>query len=284
MRQSGAISINAVTAEGDVLGTKTVATAINIDGLVWQNYAWSALAVAVTVAVAWVFNAFTAHALGSVGMFFLVPVLLSAIRFGLRPALMTAFVSVMAYNFFFLPPLYTFTIADPNNWLSFAVLLLVAVTAANLASSVRAQANLAATRAAITGEMYQFTGKLAGIANLDDILWAAAFQIASMLKSNVVILLPDPKTGRLEIRVGYPPEDELDAQGSSPQPCGAGNEESRQAATRKPFPAQSVFFFRCGRGRDLSESSDCSTKTAAASSRPTKGAFWIRCSIRRRWR
>lgn len=212
MRQSGAISINAVTAEGDVLGTKTVATAINIDGLVWQNYAWSALAVAVTVAVAWVFNAFTAHALGSVGMFFLVPVLLSAIRFGLRPALMTAFVSVMAYNFFFLPPLYTFTIADPNNWLSFAILLLVAITAANLASSVRAQANLAAGRAAITGEMYQFTGKLAAIARLDDILWAAAYQIASMLKSNVVMLLPNSTTNRLEIRVGYPPEDELDAQ------------------------------------------------------------------------
>jgi len=212
MRQSGSISIVAVMAEGDIVGPKSVATAIRSDGLAWQNYAWSALAVAVTIGVAWVFNAITAHALGSIGMFFLVPVLLSAIWFGLRPALMTAFVSVMAYNFFFLPPLYTFTIADPNNWLSFAVLLLVAITAANLASSVRAQANLAAVRAAITGEMYQFTGKLAGIARLDDILWAAAYQIASMLKSNVVILLPDTATKRLEIRVGYPPEDELDAQ------------------------------------------------------------------------
>ncbi|HWA88721.1 MAG TPA: sensor histidine kinase KdpD [Rhizomicrobium sp.] len=212
MRESGAIGIIAVRAEGDVVGAKSVATAIKIDGLAWPNYAWSVLAVAATVAVAWVFNAFVAPALGSVGMLFLVPVLLSAIWFGLRPALMTAFVSVMAYNYFFLPPLYTFTIADPNNWLSFAVLLLVAITAANLASSVRAQAHLAAARAAVTGEMYQFTGKLAAIARLDDILWAAAFQIASMLKSNVVILLPDPKTKRLEIRTGYPPEDELDAQ------------------------------------------------------------------------
>ncbi|HEY0301947.1 MAG TPA: ATP-binding protein, partial [Rhizomicrobium sp.] len=38
------------------------------------------------------------------------------------------------------------------------------------------------------------------------------FQISSMLKVNVVILLPDAKTGRLEIRIGYPPEDEIDAQ------------------------------------------------------------------------
>ena len=116
----------------------------------------------------------------------------------------------MSYNFFFLPPLYTFTIADPNNWVSFAVLFLVAITAGNLAARVRVQADLAATRATIAGDLFRFTGKLAGSARLDDILWAAAFQIASMLKTNVVILLPDSATKRLEIRVGYPPEDELD--------------------------------------------------------------------------
>ena len=43
---------------------------------------------------------------------------------GCRPRFVTAIVSVMAYNFFFLPPLYTFTIADPNNWLSFGVFCL----------------------------------------------------------------------------------------------------------------------------------------------------------------
>ncbi|MGC9953171.1 MAG: sensor histidine kinase KdpD [Rhizomicrobium sp.] len=212
MRESGAISVTAVFAEGDAVAPKSVKTVPSVDARAWRHYGWSALAVAVTVGIAWVFNAAMAHALGSVGMLFLVPVLLSAVSFGLRPALFTAFVSVMAYNFFFLPPLYTFTIVDPNNWLSFAVLLLVAITAGNLAARVRVQADLAAARAAIAGELFRFTGKLAGIARLDDILWAAAFQIASMLKTNVVILLPDPATKRLEIRIGYPPEDELDAQ------------------------------------------------------------------------
>ena len=212
MRDSGTIGITAIMAHGEAVAPKTVATAARSDGREWQSYAWSVLAVAVTVGVAGAFNAGMVHAVGSIAMFFLVPVLLIAISFGLRPALATAFLSVMAYNFFFLPPLYTFTITDPNNWLSFAVLLLVAVTAANLAARMRAQADIAAARAALAGELYQFTGKLAASARLDDILWAAAFQIASMLRMNVVILLPDPKTKRLEIRVGYPPEDELDAQ------------------------------------------------------------------------
>ena len=212
MRESGSISITAVAVHGDLVAPKTVATAPTSDNRSWESYAWSLLAVAATVGTAWCFNVIMSHAVGSIAMFFLVPVLLSAVSFGLRPALFTAFLSVMAYNFFFLPPLYTFTITDPNNWLSFAVLLLVAVTAANLAARVRAQANLAAMRASLAGDLYQFTGKLAATGSLDDILWAAAFQIASMLRMNVVILLPDRNTQRLEIRVGYPPEDQLDAQ------------------------------------------------------------------------
>jgi two-component system sensor histidine kinase KdpD len=211
MRDSDTISVIAVKAEGDAVAPKSVATAAAAEGTAWRSYAWSALAVAATVAVAWGFNAVMAHAVASIAMFFLVPVFFSAVSFGLRPALATAFTSVMAYNFFFLPPRFTFTIADPNNLVSFSVLLLVAVTAANLAARVRSQAQLAAQRAAVAGELYQFTGKLAASARVDDILWAASFQIASMLKSNVVILLPDAG-GRLEIRVGYPPEDELDVQ------------------------------------------------------------------------
>lgn len=211
MRDSGAISVTAVPAQGDVAGAGAVAAASRGEIQTWRSYLLSLVGIALTVGVAWVLNTVLDLASGSVAMIFLVPVLSSAVSFGLRPALLTAFASVMAYNFFFLPPLYTFTITDPNNWLSFSVLLLVAVTAANLTARVRAQADLAATRASLAEELYRFTGKLAGSARLDDILWAAAFQIASMLKTNVVILLPDAAK-RLEIRVGYPPEDELDAQ------------------------------------------------------------------------
>ena len=212
MRESGSISVTAVLAEGEVVAAKTVRTAPSVDVRAWRDYAWSSLAVALTVAGAWIFNVAMAHALGSIGMLFLVPVLLSAVTFGLRPALFTAVLSALAYNFFFLPPLYTLTVADPNNLLSFTVLLFVAIIGGNLAARVRVQADIASARARIAGDLYSYAGKLAGIALLDDILWASAFQIASMLKTNVVILLPDPGTGRPTIRAGYPPEDELDAQ------------------------------------------------------------------------
>ena len=212
MRMSGAISVTAVLAEGDAVAPKSVKTVPGDVPVAWRDYGLSSVGVAITAGLAWTLIAFLPQALGSVDLLFLVPVLLSAVSFGLRPALFTAFAAGLTYNFFFLPPLFSFTIGDPNNFFSFAVLVLVAVTAGNLTARVRDQANLASARAAIASELFRFTGKLAAIARLDDILWAGAYQISSMLKSNVVVLLPDSKTKRLEIRAGYPPEDELDAQ------------------------------------------------------------------------
>ncbi|MGC1412053.1 MAG: sensor histidine kinase KdpD [Acetobacteraceae bacterium] len=144
----------------------------------------------------------------SVAMTFLTAVLVSAVVHGLRPALLASFASVLAYNFFFLPPLYTFTIADPENVAALFFFGVTAVIASNLTARVRAQAIVARQRARTTEELYQFSRKLAGAANLDDLLWATVHQIALMLKVRVVILLPED--GRVAVRAGFPPEDMLD--------------------------------------------------------------------------
>ncbi len=147
--------------------------------------------------------------LASVAMAFLTAVLVSAVVYGLWPALFASFASVLAYNFFFLPPLYTFTIADPENVAALFFFGVTAVIASNLTARVRAQAIVARQRARTTEELYQFSRKLAGAANLDDLLWATVHQIALMLKVRVVILLPE--NGTVAVRAGFPPEDSLDA-------------------------------------------------------------------------
>jgi two-component system sensor histidine kinase KdpD len=147
--------------------------------------------------------------LSSVAMCFITAVLVSAVVYGLWPALLACLASVLAYNFFFLPPLYTFTIADPENVAALFFFGVTAAIASNLTARVRAQAIVARQRARITEELYQFSRKLAGAANLDDLLWATVHQIALMLKVRVVILLPEH--GSVEVRAGYPPEDTLDA-------------------------------------------------------------------------
>ena len=69
------------------------------------------------------------------------------------------------------------------------------------------QAVTAQQRAKTTEDLYAFSRKLSAIVSLDDLLWATSFQIASMLRLHVVILLPEGPS--LSVRSGYPPEDLL---------------------------------------------------------------------------
>ena len=101
-------------------------------------------------------------AVSSISLVFLTAVLASAAAFGLWPSLYACLLSVLAYNFFFLPPIYTFTIADPENVVALFFFLVAALIASNLAAGMRAQALAARLRARTTEELYQFSRKLAG--------------------------------------------------------------------------------------------------------------------------
>jgi len=147
-------------------------------------------------------------AVSNVALVLLVAVLASAVAFGLWPSLFACLICALAYNFFFLPPLYTFTIAEPENVITLLVFVLVAGIASNLTARVRMQAIVARQRAATTEDLYRFSRKLSGIATLDDLLWATAYQVAHMLHLHVVVLLPEQEN--LQVRAGYPPEDTLE--------------------------------------------------------------------------
>ncbi|MBR0714801.1 sensor histidine kinase KdpD [Bradyrhizobium liaoningense] len=131
-----------------------------------------------------------------------------AVRYGLWPSLLATVAASLSYNFFFLPPVYTFTITDPTNVAAFVLFMVVALLVSNVAARVRIQADTAIGRIRMTEQLYAFSRKLAGTATLDDVLWATAYQIALMLKVRVVLLLPED--GVLTVKSGYPPEDDLD--------------------------------------------------------------------------
>jgi len=208
VRRAGNISIH-VMAGGviDDKGEESVATKPARTGTDSSAYWYATLTVGLALGVGEAIGQIVT--LPNISLIFLTSVLFSAVAWGLWPALWSALLSVLAYNFFFLPPLYTFTIADPANVLTLIAFSIVAIITSNLASRTRAQAITASARANTTAELYAFARKLAGTATLDDVLWAAAYQVAFMLKVRVVILLPD-EMGRPEVGAGYPPEDELD--------------------------------------------------------------------------
>jgi two-component system, OmpR family, sensor histidine kinase KdpD len=207
MRKAGSIGIQIVAGEGEPVPEKTVRTRQDREAIDPLPYLVSTLTVAVALLIAFAIDHFIT--VPNISLVFLSAVLFSAIAYGLLPSLYAAFLSVLAYNFFFLPPLYTFTIADPANVVALIFFGIVAVFTSNLTARTRSQAITAQSRAKATAELYAFSRKVAGIGELDDLLWAFCHQVALMLKLRIVMLLPEGDT--IVLRAGYPPEDTLDA-------------------------------------------------------------------------
>src|SRR5262245_19775052 len=70
----------------------------------------------------------------------LLLVLFAATGWGSRPAILAALLGVACFNFFFLPPFYTFTIADPQNWVALAAFLITALVAGELSARAKRRA------------------------------------------------------------------------------------------------------------------------------------------------
>jgi two-component system, OmpR family, sensor histidine kinase KdpD len=144
----------------------------------------------------------------NVDLMFLTAIVGVAVRYGLWPSLAASVAASLCYNFFFMPPVYTFTITDPTNIAAFLVFAVLAAIVSNLAGRGRTQTVTALQRVRSIESLYAFSRKLASAGTLDDVLWATAHQIAAMLKVRVVLLLPD--NGSIAVRGGFPPEDRLD--------------------------------------------------------------------------
>lgn len=146
--------------------------------------------------------------LPNVSLLYLLAVLLSAVYAGYVAALLAAIASGLAYNFFFIPPLHTFTIASPHEVFGLLIFVITALIAGGLASRLSDQAATASRRAASTQALYDFSRKLSGTVNSEDVVWAAVAQLRASLRRDVMLLSADG--GELSVAGAWPPDTELD--------------------------------------------------------------------------
>ncbi|MFF0923271.1 DUF4118 domain-containing protein [Rhizobium leguminosarum] len=207
IRRAGEISVHVISGnEKDGTTARGVKAAATVPPLDFRAYLLATGYVAIALGVSVVLD--QVLDVRNLALVFLMAVLTSAVLHGLRPALYSCILSALSFNFFFLPPRYTLTISDPESVLALFFFLGVAIIASNLTATVQRQAAAARQRARTTEDLYLFSKKLAGTGTLDDVLWATAFQLASMLKVRVVLLLPEE--GSIAVKAGYPPDDTLD--------------------------------------------------------------------------
>jgi two-component system sensor histidine kinase KdpD len=93
-------------------------------------------------------------------LLYLLLILALAARVGLTESITASVLSVLAFNYFFLPPVRTLTIDEPENWVALIVFLVTAITASQLSASARRQAQEAAAREEEMQRMYQFSRAL----------------------------------------------------------------------------------------------------------------------------
>jgi two-component system, OmpR family, sensor histidine kinase KdpD len=209
VRRSGNISVHVIAGEElarDPIPKKTVRPAEARAAFDPKPYVVAALAVAAGLGVGELIEPLLG--IENVDLVFLTVVVGIAVRYGLWPSLFATVASSLCYNFFFLPPIYTFTITDPTNIGAFVFFTIVAIVVSHFAARGRTRTVAAHERIRAVELLYAFSRKLAGVGTLDDVLWATAYQTALMLKVRVVLLLPED--GSIVVKAGYPPEDILD--------------------------------------------------------------------------
>src|SRR4051794_13822808 len=181
LRKPGPINVHVIWAEGEESSPPQSITprrpAELFDPLACIG---SAGAVGTALAIGLFLERFTGAQ--SVSLVFLTAVIVSAITWGLLPSLFASVLSVLAFNFFFFPPYYTFTITDPQNVVALFFFAVIALVISNLTVATRRQIISARARAKATAELYAFSRKVAAIVTLDDLLWATVFQVSWMLK------------------------------------------------------------------------------------------------------
>ncbi|SMC72832.1 sensor histidine kinase KdpD [Rhizobium sp. RU36D] len=146
--------------------------------------------------------------LPNISLLFLLAVLGASVIGGYMAAFLAAALSALAYNFLFIDPVHTFTIAAPHEVFALLIFFAVAMITGGFASRIREQAEVARVRATALQSLYDFSRKLASTAKGDDAIWLAVSQLQASLKRKVVLLVP--RKGDLGVAAAWPPDTELD--------------------------------------------------------------------------
>jgi len=144
----------------------------------------------------------------TVALTFLLTVLIVSTLWGLREAVFTALVATLAFNYYFLPPVGTFTIADPQNWVALFAFLVTAVVASELSQRAQREARNANERRRDVERLYGFSQQLLSSDNVVELLNAMPRYIVDNFSvRSAAISLPN----RPDVYRSGPEMDGLDA-------------------------------------------------------------------------
>ncbi len=155
----------------------------------WQKFALAIVACAGTTLIATPLHEYLD--LANIVMLFLLTVLLIAVSLGLESALFAAFLSVGLFDFFFVPPRFSFEVHDGQYLVTFAVMLAVAIITGQLTAGLRRQADESDAEALRTRALYEMARDLSGALMVEQVTEITRKFLRNVLNADATILLPD---------------------------------------------------------------------------------------------
>lgn len=122
----------------------------------------------------------------TVALLFLIPVLASTTLWGLGPGILSAVLTFLSYNFFFLPPYYTFQVHQSQDILALLIFLLVAFLISQLVGRARTGLEAALRREQESARLYELSTGLAGVSELQEIAGVLAQKTAESFLAEAV--------------------------------------------------------------------------------------------------
>ena len=155
----------------------------------WMPYAWGAAICALAAIVA--APLYPTFELPNIVMIFLLAVVIVAVRYGRGPAVMASFLSVAEFDYFFVPPRFSFAVSDVQYLLTFGVMLVVALIAGQLTAGLQYQARVATGREARVRALYELARELSGALLTEQVAQICEHFVAAEFGARSVLLRSD---------------------------------------------------------------------------------------------
>jgi two-component system sensor histidine kinase KdpD len=197
VRTSGEIDVYVTTGEPGE--QREAAYVIRPGGLQLSDYGTGVLYLILATAIC--FLMYPYFHLSNLIMVYLLGVMLTATGCGRGPAILMSLLSVLAFDFFFVPPRFSFTVEEAQYIVTFMVMFLVALVISHLAAGMRQQTAVARLQERQAAAMHGLSRQLASTRGVDKILQVAVQYISEIFDGEVLALLPGEK-GKLNVAAG----------------------------------------------------------------------------------
>jgi two-component system sensor histidine kinase KdpD len=188
IHNSGTIDVYVISSEEKTL-QKPIPMEPLLPASLPRDYVASLILVAFITAIGWLVKSFISPA--NLAMLYLLAVVIIAFRRGLKPAIFTAVIGVLAFDFFFIPPHLTFRVSDTEYLITFAGMIIVGGLISLLVARAREQSDAAQIREKETGTLYALSQDLAVAVDVNSIVNAVSKHIRGIFQWESVFLLPE---------------------------------------------------------------------------------------------